>query len=126
MFGFGHVHGLNRKEYNTRVRNLLYNRFTIDTNNTTNPFFFGTFEFGNLIDQGWHQKCCPEDNALYIALAYWEGCAKYGGDGLVEAKRIDELVSSYIPELAMSGMISDARARQFVTFYDKYHWRLSE
>lgn len=31
MFGLGRVNGLNRKEYNNRVRNILENRLTIET-----------------------------------------------------------------------------------------------
>ncbi|WOF41725.1 hypothetical protein KNJ79_10660 [Sphingopyxis indica] len=124
MFGFGRVDGLNRKEYNNRVKNLLENRFAIDTDHMRNPRFPGIITFGQLIDQGWFQKCCPEDNALFIALAYWEGCAKEGGLGLAEALRIDDAVSAFIPELAIAGKISDARARQFVSFYDSNCWRL--
>ena len=39
MFGFGRVDGLNRKEYNDRVRNILENRLTIVTDHYRNPMF---------------------------------------------------------------------------------------
>jgi hypothetical protein len=126
MFGFGRVDGLNRNEYNNRVKNIIENRLFIDTNNVSNPFFPGIIAFMQLIDQGWQQKFCPEDNALFISLAYWEGCAKAGGDALKEAKRVDNEINKFIPELALSGKISDTRARIFIKFYDNHCWRLTE
>ena len=80
--------------------------------------------FGQLMDEGWFQKCCPEDNALYIALRYWSGTAKAGGAGLLEAMRIDNTVRSCLLALRQSGKISEARGQQLQTFYDDHRHQL--
>ena len=124
MFGFGKVQGLNRSEWNTRVKNLLENRLGIVTDNTVNPMFPGIIAFGNLLDEGWYQKVAPEDNAIYIALRYWSGAAAAGDAGLREAKRIDEPLTTFISQTGMDGKISEARGRQFIGFYDENRWKL--
>ena len=125
MFGLAKVDGLNRTQYNSRVKSLLENKIGIETDNSRNLRFPGFLTFLQLVDQGWHQKCCPEDNALFIALSYWEGCAKAGGDSLLEARRIDKAITDFMMEIGMSGKVSEARGRQFAMFYDDHCWRLS-
>ena len=125
MFGFGRVDGLNKREYRERVKNLLENRIGIDTNSASNIFFPGALAFLELIDHGWNAKRPPEDNALYIGIAYWRGCVKFGGQALIEAKRIDEDLTSFIREAGLTGKISEQRARSFVMDYDEYSWMLS-
>ena len=124
MFGLGKVDGLTRREWNSRVADLLERKIGIETDSSKNPNFPGILVFGRLLDEGWYQKCCPEDNALYIALAYWEGCAKAGGTAQVEARRIDKPITDFMMEVGMSGKVAEARGRQFVMFYDKHHWKL--
>src|SRR5438046_1185655 len=111
MFGFGKVDGLNRREYNTRVKNLLETRIGIETDHFKNPYFPGIIVFGQLLDHGWFQKCCPEDNALYISLAYWEGCAKGDAASLDEARRIDKPITEFMLEIGISGKVPEARGR---------------
>lgn len=124
MFGLRKVDGLNRREWNARVRDLLERKIGIETDSLKNPYFPAILAFGQLLDQGWYQKCCPEDNALYIALAYWSGCAKDGGAAQLEARRIDKAITDFMMEIGMSGKVSEARGRQFVMFYDKHCWQL--
>lgn len=124
MFGFGKVQGLNRREWNARVKNLLENRLGINTDNSVNPMFPSIITFGSLLDEGWYQKVAPEDNAIYIALRYWSGTAAADNDGLREAKRIDEALTDFIYQTGMDGKISEARGRQFITFYDDNRWKL--
>lgn len=126
MFGLGKVDGLSRREWNSRVKDLLEHKIGIQTDNARNPNFPGILTFGHLLDQGWYQKVCPEDNALYIALAYWEGCAKAGGAAQLEARRIDRPITDFIMEVGMSGKVPDARGRQFVAFYDEHRWKLDQ
>ena len=123
MFGFGKVQGLNRKEWNTRVKNLLENRLEIVADSTANPMFPGIIIFGSLLDEGWNQKVAPEDNAIYIALRYWSGAAAASDSGLREAKRIDEALTDFIYQTVMEGKISEARGQQFVAFYDENRWK---
>lgn len=120
MFGIGKVHGLDRKEWNTCVRNILEARLSIDTNHRSNPLFPGLLVFGEMLDTGWHQKACPEDNALYIALAYVVGCAKEGGAALDEARRVNTPTMEFLTEVFESGKISEARRQQFLAYYDKH------
>ena len=126
MFGFSRVDGLNRKEWNTRVRNLLENRFEIVTNHQLNPSFPGILVFGQLLDEGWHQKACPEDAAVYVALIYWSGKAKAGRDGSQEARQLVDSITDFILEIAMSGKVSEARSRQFIMFVDQNSWHMDE
>lgn len=126
MFGLGKVDGLNRREWNTRVKDLLEHKIGIETDNSLNPNFPGILAFGHLLDQGWYQKCCPEDNALFIALAYWEGCAKANSAARMEARRIDKPITDFLMEIGMSGKVTEARGRQFVIFYDEHRWRLGD
>lgn len=124
MFGFGRVDGLNRKEYNNRVRNLLENRLSILTDHDRNPMFPGILVFAQMIAQGWHQKCCPEDNAVFIALSYWSGTSMAGDAGLEEARRIDSTLCEFLLALQQSGKISESRCQQFQKFYDENHHQL--
>ena len=125
MFGLGKVDGLKRRKYNSRVKWLLENRIGIETDSFKNPDFPGIIIFAHMLDEGWYQNLCPEDNALYIALRYWSGCAKAGGDPLTEARRIDKPITDFLMEVGMSGKVPEARCRQFVMFYDDNRWPLS-
>jgi hypothetical protein len=122
MFGLGKVDGLKRREWNSRVKHLLENRIGIETDHIKNPNFPAILAFGQLLDMGWFQKVCPEDNALFISLAYWHGCAKNGA--LEEARRINDTILDYLAEVGASGKVPVERGRQFVMFYDNHRWLL--
>ena len=81
MFGLGTVAGLKRKEYNTRVKDIL-ERFGIETEHTLNPRFPAILAFADLIAQGWYSNSSAEDTSLDIALRYIVGGLKAGGASL--------------------------------------------
>lgn len=113
MFGFGKVGGLNRREYNTRVRDYLEQKIRIETDNSRNPRFPGILMFAQFMDEGWYGKRSAEDTAALIALMYYEGCAKKGGEDAREASRIEEALNFFWIEHALEGRINGDRATEF-------------
>ena len=123
MFGLGTVAGLKRKEYNTRVKDIL-ERFGIETEHTLNPRFPAILAFADLIAQGWYSNSSAEDTSLDIALRYIVGGLKAGGDALEEARTLSEPVLAFLMESATAGKVTDSRARAMVAYYDEHSWRL--
>lgn len=124
VFGLGKVDGLSRREYNSRVRDLLEQRMGIETDNTTNPLFPGLLRFGQLLDMAWRNKLCSEEAALALALSYLTGCAKSGSDGVKEATQIFEPISAFLVAFGMTAKIPEERCRRFAMQLDEVSWLL--
>jgi hypothetical protein len=124
MLGFGKVSGLNRQEYNTRVKDILERQFGIETNHSINPRFPAILAFADVIAQGWYSNSSPEDTAVDISLRYIVGGLKAGGEALEEARSLSEPVLAFLTEAATAGKISDFRAQAMITYYDEHSWRL--
>lgn len=122
MFGMGRVGGLNRREYNTCVRDCLEHHIGIVTDSDKNPRFCGILVFADLIAKGWYARRTAEDTAVVIALTYFEGNAKIGGDDAIEADRISIPLNQFWIDAALGGKITEARAIQFREFLDANSW----
>jgi hypothetical protein len=107
LFGMGKVDGLDRRTFNSRIRDLLEQRIGIETDNCKNPRFPGVLAFGRHLDTAWYNKVNPDWAALSLAVAYLDGCTKAGDDAVAEACRILGPVSNFLAAVRTLGKVPE-------------------
>ncbi len=115
MFGFGKVHGFNRKDWNTEVDRVLQDRIGIDTMNRMGGYFPGVLAYGRILDDGWDQKLHPHWHAILTALNFWGGCVINGDeDARKLASGFQLNLIAFTQHAVMRGIIPQEKLMQIV------------